>query len=58
MRSLMLLLTLLYLLLLAMARLTHGISTTAEQENQPEPEKSHGLTHPEVRDCITQHLLS
>ena len=58
MRSLMLLLTLLYLVLLAMARLTQGANTTAEQENRPEPEKSHSSTHPEVRGCLTQHLLS
>lgn len=57
MRSLMLLLTLLYLLL-AMARLTHGLGATAEQENRLEPEKSHSRTHPEVRGCLTQHLLS
>ena len=58
MKSLMFLLTLLYLLLLAVVRLTHGADATLTQQNQPESEKFHRWTHPEVRGCMPQHLIS
>ncbi|MFM2346272.1 MAG: hypothetical protein RL654_1025 [Pseudomonadota bacterium] len=58
MKSLMFLLTLLYLLLLTVARLTHGADATLTQQNHPEPEKSHNGLHPGMRGKLQQDLLS
>ena len=58
MKSLMFLLTLLYLLLLAVARLTHGADATLTQENRAEPEKLHSQPHPKVRGPTPRPLLS
>ncbi|MFO1274570.1 MAG: hypothetical protein U1F21_00825 [Sphaerotilus natans] len=58
MKSLMFLLTLLYLLLLAVARLTHGADATLTQENLAEPEKLHSQPHPKVRGLLPRPLLS
>ena len=46
------------LLLLAVARLTHGADATLTQENLAEPEKLHSQPHPKVRGLVPRPLLS